>query len=89
MEKYNFYSDPGHGWLEVPIAELKKLGIYKKITGYSYYKGDMAYLEEDCDASTFIHAKEATENKSFIFRDRIREIYQDPTPIRDYKHFHS
>jgi hypothetical protein len=88
MEKYNFYSDPGHAWLEVPIAELKKLGIEKEISGFSYKKGYMAYLEEDCDATAFIKAKEKAEDKPFL-KDRIREVYQENTPIRDYRHFHS
>ena len=57
MKKYHFYSDPGHGWLKVSIKELIKLGIAEKITGYSYRKGNFAYLEEDCDVSTFADSK--------------------------------
>lgn len=59
--KFDFYSDPGHGWLKVPVSLLEKLGIAGKITSYSYLRGDFAYLEEDCDVGTFISAyKEAT-----------------------------
>lgn len=56
---YEFHSDPGHGWLAVPIAELQALGIADKITRYSYRSPDglVAYLEEDCDLSTFARAK--------------------------------
>jgi hypothetical protein len=57
--KYNFYTDPGHGWLEVPLAELKRLGIVEKISSYSYRDGELAYLEEDCDYSVFLEAKRA------------------------------
>ena len=56
---YTFHTDPGHGWLEVGLQELHDLGIYDQITAYSYVKGDRAYLEEDCDAGTFIRALKA------------------------------
>lgn len=55
--KYQFYSDPGHGWLRVPYSELERLGIADKITHYSYTKGNNVFLEEDCDMSTFMKAK--------------------------------
>ena len=57
--KLNFYSDPGHGWLEVPEADYKSSGI--RATRYSYYRPStkMVYLEEDCDANTFIEAMKA------------------------------
>lgn len=55
--KYQFYSDPGHGWLRVPYSELERLDIADKITHYSYTKGDNVFLEEDCDMSTFMKAK--------------------------------
>lgn len=51
---YNFYHDPGHGWLEVPLSEILELGIADKITVFSYLNGHMAYLEEDQDAPLFI-----------------------------------
>ena len=61
QKKFDFYSDPGHGWIKVPVSLLEKLGIADKITPYSYRRGDFAYLEADCDAGTFIVAyKEAT-----------------------------
>lgn len=56
---YNFYSDPGHGWLHVKYDELVELGITDKISSYSYRRGNDVYLEEDCDMSTFIDALEA------------------------------
>ena len=56
---FDSYSDPGHGWTKVPIALLKELGIEKQITPYSYQRGEYAYLEEDCDLSTFMRAMEA------------------------------
>lgn len=56
---YRFIHDPGHGWLEVPAAELVELAIAHKVSAYSYLSRDgaTAYLEEDCDASLFADAK--------------------------------
>ena len=56
---YDFYSDPGHGWLHVKLDELVELGIADKISGYSYIKGNDVYLEEDCDMTHFMNAMEA------------------------------
>jgi hypothetical protein len=53
---YTFIEDPGHGWLKVPMMDLMVSGVMGKITSYSYYTRDHAYLEEDCDAGTFIDA---------------------------------
>ena len=56
---YNFYSDPGHGWLHCKLDELVELGIQDKISHYSYIRGNDVYLEEDCDMSTFMNAMES------------------------------
>lgn len=56
---YNYYSDPGHGWLHVKYDELVELGITDKISAYSYRRGNDVYLEEDCDMATFMNAMEA------------------------------
>lgn len=53
---FNFYADPGHGWLACKKATLVELGIVSKITPYSYQRGDMAYLEEDGDLDLFFEA---------------------------------
>ena len=52
------YSDPGHGWLKVPIKLLEQLQIADQISQYSYVRGEFAYLEEDGDASLFSKAIE-------------------------------
>jgi len=75
--KYRFISDPGHAWLEVPRAELVALNILDRVSHYSYQKGDMVYLEEDCDAGLFVEAK-GRGNIEFV------EVYQERTPIRNY-----
>lgn len=78
MKTYKFYIDPGHGWLAVKITELLELGIITKITSYSYMRGATAYLEEDVDASLFIHAykdKYGTEpNQTCIYTNNRSNI---------------
>lgn len=59
MSKYAYHQDPGHGWIAVPMDEIRRLCIEDQISAYSYCDGNTAYLEEDCDASVFIRAKEA------------------------------
>jgi len=75
------YADPGHAWVKVKIDYLKKLGIEKEISTYSYMRGDYAYLEEDCDLGLFVKTcrnigiepkfKEFHSNKS----SKIRSYY--------------
>lgn len=81
--KFNFYSDGGHGWVKVKIALLKKLGILEKITSYSYMRGEYAYLEEDCDFSTFILALRAKG----IEPQFIDHHANKSSRIRNYQHF--
>ena len=50
--------DSGHAWLKVDMADLFRSGAHEDISGYSYVdaiKG-VAYLEEDCDAGTYLKA---------------------------------
>ena len=82
-KQYRFINDPGHGWLEVPIAEIDALGIAGKISGYSYVKNGMAYLEEDQDLGVFVDAWEALHGERLICAD----VYQEETPIREYRHW--
>lgn len=84
---YNFIEDPGHGWLEVPVTELHRLGIANKISAYSYRNGAMAYLEEDCDMGTFADAKRA-HGETFGIPD-LKTRYEDPTPIRSYPRYYA
>lgn len=51
-----FYADPGHAWAKAKRSELVKLGIDQQISGYSYQRGEFAYLEEDLDAGIYIKA---------------------------------
>ncbi len=73
-QTYTFYTDPGHGWLGVPQAELERLGILDKISHYSYRSrppliAPICYLEEDCDAAIFHMAKEVA-NEQYKVEER-------------------
>lgn len=53
MAGYYWVSDPGHGWLVVPRADVQASGA--EISSYSFLSRDgrTAYLEEDADAPAF------------------------------------
>jgi len=77
---FTFHTDPGHGWLEVPLGLLVELGIAEDITPYSYVRGSLVFLEEDCDAGVFIKAYSDEHGSP----PAIEEHYQENTPIRGY-----
>jgi hypothetical protein len=68
---FDFISDPGHGWLKVPVVLLCRLGIAADVSHYSYYRGGFAYLEEDCDAGLLMQAL-AARGLQIKFRERNR-----------------
>ena len=81
--KLTFHTDPAHGWLEVPRADLDALDIAHKISRYSYEKGARVYLEEDCDAALYMDAAKAkgwTLNMTELFAP-------DDSPVRDFPHY--
>ena len=55
QKRHTFHTDPGHGWLEVSIEDVKGFGIEGDISEYSYIDPvrRVCYLEEDCDAAVF------------------------------------
>lgn len=79
---FRFYSDPGHGWLKVPHKLLRKLGIERDITDFSYSRGEYAFLEEDVDLSTFHNAMLA---KGFQPRYVGRSAFDRRSRIRGYQ----
>lgn len=78
-----FMSDAGHGWLSVKKKELVELGIANKISGYSYMKGQSAYLEEDCDAEIYMDAQQ----KVSVGVKVVSGKYCDRSPIRSYSRY--
>ncbi len=85
INKYRWFSDPAHAWLEVNRSEIYALGIQDKITQYSYQNSNKVYLEEDCDASTFLDALE----KVGIQTDTTEDICEpeNESPVRRYSFF--
>ncbi len=81
--KYTFHYDPGHGWLEVPFSMLRALNIEDKITPYSYMKGKTAFLEEDCDLSTFLQAYRLR----FGHDPNMAELHTEDSPIRGFQSY--
>ena len=72
MARYTYITDPGHGWLSVPLSDLQKFGIVQDISVCSYMTSTRAYLEEDCDAPKFIKAAGITINNP-----NIRDTHND------------
>ena len=88
--KFDFYEDGGHGWLKVKRNELVELEITDKITGCSYVSnnGKDVFLEEDCDATTFIEAWELYTNKKFNLSDQFNyHIADKQSEIRNYNSY--
>lgn len=89
--RFVFHEDAGHGWLEVPYNIIVILKLQDKISGYSYRKNDLVYLEEDCDAPLFIKAylqHIGRNEKDFQFFYSIcQNVFDgDNSPIRSYPH---
>ena len=80
MKKINVYNDPGHAWAAVKIDELQALGIADKISTHSYQRGKTAYLEEDCDLSTYLAAIKATGQEVQF----VEKHTNNRSPIRSY-----
>jgi len=92
---YRFITDPGHGWLEVPLSELVALGIAQDISKCSYLSANgIAYLEEDCDAPRFNDAKGEPFDIETVHQEEtfVRKLphykcpdYVDPDPPKPYR----
>ena len=83
IKVFDFYADAGHGWCKVSKQLLNELNIADKITHYSYQRNDYAYLEEDCDLSTFYNAYK----DKYGIEPRFREHVSDTSKIRYYNHY--
>jgi hypothetical protein len=75
-----FVTDPGHGWLEVPLADIAALGIEGQISPYSYINGRFAYLEEDCDYAVYMDALAARGLPRPEIRQRYVEYFDRGQP---------
>lgn len=80
---FNNYADPNHSWTKIPKKILKELNIENHITGFSYMRGNFAYLEEDQDMTTFL---KAAKLKGLIVE--LKEHWTNrQSKIRNYDHY--
>lgn len=82
MKTFDYIQDPGHGWVKVPLAMLRDLGIAEQISHYSYVRNEHAYLEEDNDTALFFNAYHARFGHDPKLRDRIAR--ERPSRVRRY-----
>jgi len=82
---FQMISDPGHGWLAVPVALLNDLEIQTSISRFSYLSRDRetAYLEEDCDMGVFWSAFKV----KFGCPPQYKNEHQGSTFIRNLKSY--
>jgi hypothetical protein len=83
-KRFDFVSDPSHGWLKVPLTELERLGIVDQISAYSFLKDGMAYLEEDRDMKVFTTARDAAGEGDIRMIEHVRNR---ESRIRKYPSF--
>lgn len=82
--KFQAFVDAGHAWLRVPLKMLARLNIAGKISGYSYMRGDYAYLEEDCDWQKFSDAL-----KAWGVKVEYTEYYSTRSRVRTFEPYRS
>jgi hypothetical protein len=78
---FTAHTDPGHGWIAVPVKLLSNLGLIDKISTCSFLRGKTAYLEEDSDALKFINAFRAANGQDPTFSENNTD---KRSPIRSY-----
>ena len=81
--RFDFFSDPSHGWLRVPRPVIDAMGIAP--SAYSFHHLGWAYLEEDCDATRFLDAWKSAHGCMPTIIDRIP--CREDSHIRRYARF--
>ena len=77
---FKFYSDPAHGWLEMPLKVIKELEMEMfQISEFSYYdkKTDFVYVEQDCDLINVKTKYERKFNQKLLVPERVVYIELD------------
>jgi hypothetical protein len=77
--KIILHTDPGHSWGQIKIGDLP-LKLRKKISPYSFQKGDSFFLEEDCDLGLAVEFYKESGVTFYIKR----VIYKKECKIRRY-----
>jgi hypothetical protein len=86
LETLRFYSDSGHGWLEVPTLDVIKSGVIPSKYSYVDAANGRTYLEEDCDMAAYMAAIGCQFDLAITW-GRIKEIYINGDAwIRDLPH---
>lgn len=88
MKCFLFHEDPGHGWLEVSMADLSAVNLTPNdFSSFSYERntarGRRYFLEEDCDATVFITAYRRQHGRSPEHR---AVCHHNSAPCRNYRH---
>ena len=81
--KIKFYSDAGHGWFAVKRKFVEDAGFLNEISPYSYQRGGMLYLEEDCDADLLMLYLTCNN----IPHEVVEGKFVERSPIRSYDRF--
>jgi hypothetical protein len=79
--EFNYYQDPGHGWVAVKRKLVDEMGLKFNVTHFSYQKGKTVYLEEDCDAHALI---DALKNRGINVK-LVSKHTDSRSPIRSYE----
>ena len=77
---FTFYSDPAHGWLEMPVSIVKELDMgFAQISEFSYYNKEtkLVYIEQDCDLLNVKREYEKKFNQKLLDPDRVVHIDLD------------
>ena len=74
MATMRFISDSGHGWLEVPTVDVLTAGVAPSRYSYLDAATGMSYLEEDRDASAYLHAVGCTFDLAVVWGG-IKDVY--------------
>ena len=81
----HLYTDPGHGWLKVPMRHPVFQSIKENVSTCSYVRGEYVYLEHDEDASLFF---EALNKHGYSYSIRIHGTNRR-SKIRSYDNYYS
>lgn len=88
--KVKWFSDPGHGWLRVPLEQIVELGIKDDVSPFSYMDETYAYLEEDQDATHWLNTAFEGDVEAYRnFSNQLDDEYQDRTFIRNLAGYHA
>lgn len=69
-DTYTFHTDPGHGWLAVPIEDVTESGIEPTRCSFHNPASSTVFLEEDIDAPAFLAARAAAGHPAPTITER-------------------